>query len=986
MFVTHIECTVCGRRHDAGRLLTVCEQCGQMLAVRYDLPARRGRRHQGRRSAADRPGCTASASCCRSTASEEPMTLGEGGTPLLALPRLAAHLGLRHLWAKDEGQNPTGTFKARGLGMAITQGADARASRGLMIPSAGNAGGAAAVYGARAGLPVAVVVPRDTPEAAVAEAAAGRRPRLHGRGHHRHRGPGHRRDRARDRLVRPGHPQGALPARGQEDDGPRAGRAARVGRARRAALPDRAAAPGSSASGRPTRSCAAMGWVKAAPPRFVAVQAEGCAPLVRAWEDKAETTSPVENPVTNAPGLRVPGPFAGRQMLRDPARDGRLPAAGERARRSSTPSGCWPASRASGRRPRRRPLWPRSFTMKDEGEVEPATRAWCWSSPAPASSTRRRRCRGRCTSRAPRRRCSRRSGGRSWATTEEERRGRPRDGRAVTCWCVAACSRVSSPWPCCASGPTWPLTDMRYGFVIDQRKCIGCHACTVACKEENQVPLGVNRTWVKYIEKGTFPDTRRYFSVMRCNHCDNAPVRDDLPDGGALPAARRHRGLRRRPLHRLQVVHAGLPVRRALHRPGDADGGQVPLLRPSRRESGSSPPASSSARCRPSCRATSTIPARTIARLVAAQQTSGAQAGAGDAAQALLPRRRRGRADAGHAGARRAAISSREGEPHPVPGGPNRRRRAPAPVGGRRHRPARAWRARSTTWRTRSGPGGGRSRRTSGPSRSRPARSWSPRHRGHRRAFRRGTRWRASRRPRSAWSFSPLTTRCCSCWTSSGRSASSTSSSSRTGARGSSGAASSCSPTACWPRSGWLAGLVGRTPVAPARCSPGPRLLVAAASAGYSAFLFGQAEGRDFWQSPLRAAASPAWPRSTAGCASLLLAGDRLRRRPARGPGLAAGALALAAGERPRALRRNADHARARQDARPCRATDHPRPVPRAASGGASWSAASSLPLVAAREPVDPAAPAAGRRPGPGRPLALGRSLGARRPGASRSR
>ena len=64
---------------------------------------------------------------------------------------------------------------------------------------------------------------------------------------------------------------------------------------------------------------------------------------------------------------------------------------------------------------------------------------------------------------------------------------------------------------------------MRYGFVIDQRKCIGCHACTVACKEENQVALGVNRTWVKYIEKGTFPDTRRYFSVMRCNHCDNAP-------------------------------------------------------------------------------------------------------------------------------------------------------------------------------------------------------------------------------------------------------------------------------------------------------------------------------------------------------------------------------------------------------------------------------------------------------------------------------
>ncbi len=64
---------------------------------------------------------------------------------------------------------------------------------------------------------------------------------------------------------------------------------------------------------------------------------------------------------------------------------------------------------------------------------------------------------------------------------------------------------------------------MRYGFVIDQRKCIGCHACTVACKEENRVPLGAFRTWVKYIERGTFPDTRRYFAVLRCNHCDSAP-------------------------------------------------------------------------------------------------------------------------------------------------------------------------------------------------------------------------------------------------------------------------------------------------------------------------------------------------------------------------------------------------------------------------------------------------------------------------------
>ena len=63
----------------------------------------------------------------------------------------------------------------------------------------------------------------------------------------------------------------------------------------------------------------------------------------------------------------------------------------------------------------------------------------------------------------------------------------------------------------------------KYAFVIDQRKCIGCHACTVACKAEHDIPIGVNRTWVKYIEKGEFPNARRYFLVTRCNHCDDAP-------------------------------------------------------------------------------------------------------------------------------------------------------------------------------------------------------------------------------------------------------------------------------------------------------------------------------------------------------------------------------------------------------------------------------------------------------------------------------
>jgi Fe-S-cluster-containing dehydrogenase component len=70
---------------------------------------------------------------------------------------------------------------------------------------------------------------------------------------------------------------------------------------------------------------------------------------------------------------------------------------------------------------------------------------------------------------------------------------------------------------------------VRYAFVIDNRRCIGCHACSVACKVEHEVPLGVARTWVKYIEKGRFPETRRVFQVTRCNHCDDAPCIEICP-------------------------------------------------------------------------------------------------------------------------------------------------------------------------------------------------------------------------------------------------------------------------------------------------------------------------------------------------------------------------------------------------------------------------------------------------------------------------
>ncbi|HEU5189784.1 MAG TPA: threonine synthase [Methylomirabilota bacterium] len=312
-FVTHVECTVCGKAHASTHLLTICEACGQMLAVRYDLPAvARALTKDALRSRP--PGMYRFRELLPLGDDEAPVTLGEGGTPVLELPRLAGHLGMRRLWAKDEGQNPTGSFKARGLGMAITR-ARTLGVKGLMIPSAGNAGGAAAVYGARAGVPVAVVVPRGTPEAAVAEA-----------------------------LIAGAHVftvEGSIATAGRliAQVAPRLGwfdlatlkEPYRLEGKKTMGLelaeqlgweaPDVLMYPTGGGTGlvgiwKAYEELAAMGWIGSPQPRFFAVQAEGCAPVVKAFEDKAETTSMWENPVTHAAGLRVPGPFAGRQMLR----------------------------------------------------------------------------------------------------------------------------------------------------------------------------------------------------------------------------------------------------------------------------------------------------------------------------------------------------------------------------------------------------------------------------------------------------------------------------------------------------------------------------------------------------------------------------------------------------------------------------------------------------------------------------------------------
>jgi threonine synthase len=198
--------------------------------------------------------------------------------------------------------------------MAITR-ARTLGARGFVIPSAGNAGGAAAVYAARCGLPCAVIVPRDTPPAAVAEALIG--------GAHVFTVEGS--IATAGKIVAKVAPRiGWFDLSTLKEPYRLEGKktmglelAEQLGWT----MPDLLVYPTGGGTGlvgiaKADEELRAMGWLHGAPPRFVSVQAEGCAPVVKAWRAGAETTSAWENPATHAAGLRVPSPFAGRQMLR----------------------------------------------------------------------------------------------------------------------------------------------------------------------------------------------------------------------------------------------------------------------------------------------------------------------------------------------------------------------------------------------------------------------------------------------------------------------------------------------------------------------------------------------------------------------------------------------------------------------------------------------------------------------------------------------
>jgi threonine synthase len=306
-----LECVACGVRRDPAGLPTVCDRCGQPWLVRY--PSRRP-------SLADRDavhrgtGMWRYRSLLPLTDDEVPITLGEGDTPLLDAPRTGERFGLPRLMIKDEGTNPTGSFKARGLSAAITR-AVAAGAEWFVLPTAGNAGVAAAAYGARAGRPVRVYAPRTTPGAILEQIVAFGADLQLVDGHIGDCGRMAREHAAATGAVDLSTLREPYRIEGKKTLG------LELARQLGWTLPDAIIYPTGGGTGligmwKAFAELLALGWVHGRPPRLYSVQATGCAPVVRAFDTSAESCEPWPEPWTEASGLRVPAPLGGRLMLR----------------------------------------------------------------------------------------------------------------------------------------------------------------------------------------------------------------------------------------------------------------------------------------------------------------------------------------------------------------------------------------------------------------------------------------------------------------------------------------------------------------------------------------------------------------------------------------------------------------------------------------------------------------------------------------------
>jgi threonine synthase len=248
------------------------------------------------------------------TGRESPVTLGEGGTPLLNVSRLAGRHGFERLWVKEEGTNPTGSFKARGLAAAVTRGVLAGAKR-FVVPTAGNAGVALAAYATRAGVQARVYAPASTPETILAQIRAFDGELVLLEGHIGDCGKAARAFAAETGAVDVSTLREPYRIEGKKTLGLEL--AEQLGWT----LPDAIVYPTGGGTGligmwKAFQELRDAGWVQGPLPRMFSVQSTGCAPVVRAFESGADRCTPWADPKTVAAGLRVPAPLGDRLMLR----------------------------------------------------------------------------------------------------------------------------------------------------------------------------------------------------------------------------------------------------------------------------------------------------------------------------------------------------------------------------------------------------------------------------------------------------------------------------------------------------------------------------------------------------------------------------------------------------------------------------------------------------------------------------------------------
>lgn len=312
-FLTHLECGLCGTAQDADRLWNLCPECGKPLLARYDLAAARQalRREEiaGRESTLWRYRELLPVRDDRFV-----LCLGEGWTPLVHARRLGQAVGLERLYIKDEGLNPTASFKARGLGVAMSRAYELGV-KAVSIPSAGNAAGAMSAYAALAGIEAHVFMPQDVPPLFVAEC------RALGAGVTlidglitdcgRAAAEGVRRFGRFDAstLKEPYRIEGKK-TMGYE-------LAEQMGWT----LPDVIIYPTGGGTGligmwKAFDEMEQLGWIGAERPRMVSVQSDGCAPMVRAFHEGQEFATPWQGAATLADGLRVPAAVGDFLILR----------------------------------------------------------------------------------------------------------------------------------------------------------------------------------------------------------------------------------------------------------------------------------------------------------------------------------------------------------------------------------------------------------------------------------------------------------------------------------------------------------------------------------------------------------------------------------------------------------------------------------------------------------------------------------------------